>query len=72
MMSAELNAVERQILKVLLENPFISTRQVAAKAGVSWSTAKKCLDSFRERMWVEYRSRKSREYWKAYPPEAVP
>jgi DNA-binding MarR family transcriptional regulator len=63
-----LSAHEQQILKVLLENPYISTRQVARKAGISWNTTKKYLDRFREMKWVEHKRGKSKDFWKAYPP----
>ncbi len=66
---AEMNPQEKQILKVLLENQFISTRQVAEKANLSWNTAKKYLDIFLERGWISHHSMSGKDYWKAFPPK---
>jgi predicted HTH transcriptional regulator len=66
---SNLNPQERQILKVLLENQFLSTRQVAEKAGISWNTAKKYLDKFLEDKWIEHKSTGKKDYWKAHPPK---
>jgi predicted HTH transcriptional regulator len=65
----ELNPQEKQILKVLLENPYITTRQVAQKAKISWNTAKKYLDKFLENKWIEHQGKGKKDYWKAHPPK---
>jgi len=65
----ELKPQEKQILKTLLENPYLTTRQVAEKTGISWNTAKKYLDKFLEFKWIEHKTTGKKDYWKAYPPK---
>ena len=65
----ELKPQEKQILKTLLENPYLTTRQVAEKTGISWNTAKKYLDKFLEKKWIEHKTTGKKDYWKAYPPK---
>ena len=65
----ELKPQEKQILKTLLENRYLTTRQVAEKTGISWNTAKKYLDKFLELKWIEHWTSGKKDYWKAYPPK---
>jgi Mn-dependent DtxR family transcriptional regulator len=58
--------IEHKILKVLVERQwFMSTREIAYRARVSWNTADIYLRRFYDRGWVSKRVIGNRYYWKA-------
>jgi len=59
--------IEHKIVKVLLEHDYyLSTKEVAEKAGISWNTALFHLNKLHEKGWIEREERGNRIYWSAY------
>jgi len=60
------NNHKKAILKTLLEHCFfLTTRQAAQHAGVSWVTADKYLRELEQCGWVSHTNRNGKDYWKA-------
>ena len=63
--SLKLDKHELIILKVLYENQYLlSTSEITKLTKMSWNTAKRYLDKFETKGWVEKKKRGNREYWK--------
>ncbi|MCD6371329.1 MAG: hypothetical protein J7L39_01260 [Candidatus Aenigmarchaeota archaeon] len=61
-----LNPIEHKILKVLIQRRvFMSTREIARRARVSWNTAFVYLNRFYNRGWLSRKKVGNRIYWKA-------
>lgn len=64
--ATKLNRHELILLKVLYENQYLlSTTEIAKLTKMSWNTAKRYLDDFENKGWVDLKKRGNREYWKA-------
>lgn len=68
-----LNNHQKALLKVLMEHAYyLTTREIAQRAKVSWVTADKYLQAFDKLGWImhahEKRAKTTKDYWKAYPP----
>jgi len=58
-------AIDHKIIKVLLENDeYLTTKEVAELAGISWNTALFHLNRLYEKGWIEMIERGNRQYWR--------
>lgn len=65
----EINSIQARILTVLIKSGrFMSTREVAQKASISWNTADAYLKKMLDNYWVEKKGRGT-SYWKAIVDE---
>lgn len=63
---ARLTPIEHKVLKVLVErNRFITAREVASRAKVSWNTADRYIRRFYQKGWLSRYTSGNRIYWKA-------
>lgn len=63
----ELKNFEKIVLKTLLESgEFLSTREIAGKAEISWSTADRWLKNLDKRGWIVHKKIGNRDYWRGY------
>ncbi|MFZ3077746.1 MAG: helix-turn-helix domain-containing protein [Candidatus Aenigmatarchaeota archaeon] len=68
-MATTLNLFEKRVLEILLEHDyFLTTTEVSKKSKISWNTAKKYLEGFLEKGWIEHKTKGNRDLWKANPP----
>ncbi len=62
----DLNPIELQIIKVLLEHgTFETTTYYADKANISWNTAFAYLKLFKKSGWIFHVKKGNRDFWKA-------
>jgi response regulator of citrate/malate metabolism len=68
----KLNPIQKDILETLLEHDyFLTTTEVSEKCKISWNTAKRYLENFRAKAWIEHKKNGNRDMWKANPPKEV-
>lgn len=66
----KLNTIQKKILETLLEHDFfLTTTEVCNKSGISWNTAKRRLEDFYAKDWIEHKKKGNRDLWKANPPK---
>ena len=66
----KLNQIQKEILETLLEyDYFLTTTEVSEKSKISWNTAKRYLEDFHEKSWIEHKKIGNRDMWKANPPK---
>jgi predicted transcriptional regulator len=63
---------DKEILKALLEHDYwLSTTEVADKAGISWNTAKGHLEKLHKLRWIAKKRIGVKEEWKAEAEEEI-
>lgn len=63
--SFEMSEEQKKIIEALLEyGTYGTTTTIAVKAGVSWNTALKHLNFFKEQNWIYEHKQGNRSYWK--------